>query len=355
VRALLHSPDAGALPRAAAAFAAGALALRGEADALTELSRDPDGSVRAQAILALARLKLDSAGTAIAEALSEPSPELNRAATRAAVALVSGAAATPDEVFPVPDGVLDVRQVIDAIHPAAHDPTQEIAALAKLSGALSRAAAAAAESSPARARSLAEALSRKGGLTLGSFQTAARPPKAEEQAAAQRLLADIGASVVGPLARLTTHPDPDMRLVALPFLIGRREPAALQALQTLSRDPEPAVRRAALAAFGPEQKALAGSVAERLNAEAEWPLRATQAEALGRMAKGSSDPQVTAALSRAALSDAYALVREAAAQALVAVAGSAAQPALQKLKERDPEPRLRALAERLLRDLEPAR
>jgi HEAT repeat protein len=255
----------------------------------------------------------------------------------------------------VPDGVLDVRQVIDAIHPAAHDPTQEIAALAKLSGALSRAAAAAAESSPARARSLAEALSSKGGLMLGSFQTAVRPPKAEEQAAAQSLLSDIGASVVAPLARLTTHPDPDMRLVALPFLIGRREPAALQALQTLSRDPEPAVRRAALAALGPEQKALAGSVAERLNAESEWPLRATQAEALGRMAKGNNDPQVVAALSRAALGDAYALVREAAAQALVAVAGSAAQPTLRKLKERDPEPRLRALAERLLRDPESGR
>jgi tetratricopeptide (TPR) repeat protein/HEAT repeat protein len=353
VRALLRSPDAGALPRAAAAFAAGSLGLRGEADALAELARDPDVSVRAQAILALARLKLDSAGMAIAEALSEPSVELNRAAARAAVALVAGAPAAPDEVFPVPEGSLEVRQVIDAIHPAAHDPTQEIAALAKLSGALSRAAAAAAESSPERARALAEALSRKGGLALGSFETAARPPKPEEQAAAQRLLADVGASVVAPLARLTTHPDPEMRLVALPFLVARHEPAAEQALQALSRDAEPSVRRAALSALGPEQKALAAGVAERLASEAEWALRATQAEALGRMAKGSGEPQVVSALSRASLSDPYALVREAAAQALVAVAGKAALPTLRQLKERDAEPRLRALAERLTRELEP--
>jgi tetratricopeptide (TPR) repeat protein/HEAT repeat protein len=352
VQKLLRSPDAGALPRAAAAFAAGALGLRGEADTLTELSRDPDHTVRAQAILALARLKLEPAASAIAETLTEPAPELGRAAARAAVALVSGAAAVPDEVFPVPDTVLDVRQVIDAIHPAAHDPTLEVAALAKLSSALSRAAAAAAESSPSRARALSEALSRGSGLMLGSFETASRKPKAEEQAAAQRLLADVGTSVVGPLARLTAHPDPDLRLVPLPFLVGRHEEVAKRALEALTRDTEPAVRRAALSALGPEQRELAKAVAGRLNQETEWPLRATAAEALGRMAKGQGDAGVVEPLTRAALSDPYALVREVAARALAAVAGTAALPTLRQLKERDPEPRLRGLAERLAKELE---
>jgi tetratricopeptide (TPR) repeat protein len=352
VRLLLHSPDAGALPRAAAAYAAGALGLRAEAEALTELSRDPDPSVRSQAILALARLKLEPASSAIAEALTEPTPELGRAAARAAVAMVSGGAAVPDEVFPVPDGALDVRHVIDAIHPAPHDPTLEIAALAKLSSALSRAAAAAAESSPARARALSEALSRGSGLVLGSFETAARKPKAEELAAAQRLLADVGSSVVGPLSRLTAHPDPDLRLVPLPFLVGRSEEAAKRALEVLTRDPEPGVRRAALSALGPEQKELARGIAGRLNQEQEWPLRATSAEALGRIAKGSGDAVVAEALTRASLGDPYALVREGAARALAAVVGPAALPTLRQLKERDPEPRLRALAERLAAELE---
>ncbi len=352
VQKLLRSPDAGALPRAAAAFAAGALGLRGEADTLTELSRDPDPSVRAQAILALARLKLESAASAIAETLTEPSPQLGRAAARAAVALVSGAAAAPDEVFPVPDAALDVRRVIDAIHPAPHDPTLEVAALAKLSSALSRAAGAAAESSPARARALSEALSRGSGLMLGSFETASRKPKPEEQAAAQRLLADVGASVVGPLARLTAHPDPDLRLVPLPFLVGRSEEVAKRALEALTKDTEPAVRRAALSALGPEQRELSKSVAARLNQETEWPLRATAAEALGRMAKGNPDPAVVEPLTRAAVSDPYALVREAAARALAAVAGNAALSTLRQLKERDPEPRLRSLAERLAKELE---
>jgi hypothetical protein len=72
------------------------------------------------------------------------------------------------------------------------------------------------------------------------------------------------------------------------------------------------------------------------------------------MAKGSGDSKVASALGRAALADPYALVREAAAQALVAVAGNSALPTLRQLKDRDPEPRLRALAERLTRELDPA-
>jgi tetratricopeptide (TPR) repeat protein len=352
VQKLLRSPEAGALPRAAAAFAAGALGLRAEAETLTELSRDPDTSVRSQAILALARLKLEPAGAAIAEALTEPTPALGTAAARAAVAMVSGAAAAPEEVFPVPEGSLDVRQVIDAIRPAPHEPTQEVAALAKLSPALSRAAAAAAESSPARARALSEALSQGGGLMLGSFATASRKPKAEERAAAQRLLAEIGTSVVGPLSRLTSLPDPDLRLVPLPFLVGRSEETAKRALEALTRDPEPAVRRAALSALGPEQRDLAGAIAARLNQEEEWPLRATAAEALGRIAPKASDASIANALVRATLSDPYALVREAAARALVLVAGRACLPTLRQLKERDPEPRLRGLAESLMKELE---
>jgi hypothetical protein len=303
--------------------------------------------------LALSRLKLESASAAIAEALTESSSELSRAGARAAVGLVSTSPMAPDDVFPVPEGALDVRQVIDAIHPSAHDPTLEIAALAKLSPALARAAAAGAQSSTVRSRALAEALSRGGaGLTLGSFVTAARKPTEQESAAAQRLLADIGGSVVGPLSAMTDHPDPDSRLVPLPFLIGRSEDAAKRALLALARDAEPAVRRAALSALGPEQAELAGAVAERLGQEQEWPLRATAAEALGRMAKGKADAAVTTALSRAAQADPYALVREAALKALVEVAGGAALPLLRQLKERDPEPRLRGLAERLANELE---
>ena len=97
---------------------------------------------------------------------------------------------------------------------------------------------------------------------------------------------------------------------------------------------------------------MAKPVAARLNQETEWPLRASAAEALGRVAKGQAEPSVVEALTRAAVSDPYALVREAAARALAEVAGAAALPTLRQLKERDPEPRLRGLAESLAKELE---
>jgi HEAT repeat protein len=107
-----------------------------------------------------------------------------------------------------------------------------------------------------------------------------------------------------------------------------------------------------LAALGPEQSRLSRAVAARLSQEAEWPLRATAAEALGRMSKAQPDPATVDALSRVAVGDAYALVREAAARALALIGGSSALATLRQLKERDPEPRLRGLAERLVKELE---
>ena len=112
------------------------------------------------------------------------------------------------------------------------------------------------------------------------------------------------------------------------------------------------LKSAVLSALGPDQYRLSRSVAARLTQETEWPLRATAAEALGRMAKNKLDPVAAEALTRVALTDPYALVREAAARALFAVGGSASLATLRQLKERDPEPRLRGLAERLAKELE---
>jgi HEAT repeat protein len=187
---------------------------------------------------------------------------------------------------------------------------------------------------------------------LGSFETASGKPSAEQRVAAQRLMAELGAGVVAPLSRLASHPDPDLRLVPIPFLVTRHEERALRALETLTRDSDLAVRRAVLSALGPQQAGLAAAVAARLEREPEWPLRATAAEALGRMAPGAGSGPVAEALSRVALSDTYALVREAATRALVTVSGAAAVPTLHKVRTRDAEPRLRALAERLSNGLE---
>jgi HEAT repeat protein len=58
---------------------------------------------------------------------------------------------------------------------------------------------------------------------------------------------------------------------------------------------------------------------------------------------------IVATLAAAARSDAYALVREAAARALAPIDMAAARPLLQELAAKDAEPRVRAAAAELLK------
>jgi HEAT repeat protein len=89
-------------------------------------------------------------------------------------------------------------------------------------------------------------------------------------------------------------------------------------------------------------------VAQALASEQDWALRSSAAEALGRIAAKSSDAKATAALSSAASSDPYALVRERAAQALWAVNPGAARAVLERLAQNDEEPAVKSTARKLL-------
>jgi HEAT repeat protein len=82
------------------------------------------------------------------------------------------------------------------------------------------------------------------------------------------------------------------------------------------------------------------------------------AEALGRLGRSSGGHDggrppglsaVAATLSAAARTDAFALVREAAARALAAVDTTAAKPLLEELAKKDAEPRVRETAVELLK------
>jgi len=94
--------------------------------------------------------------------------------------------------------------------------------------------------------------------------------------------------------------------------------------------------------------ALVSAVAKLLDEEKDWALRVAAAEVLGSRS-GAAPPVVVDALTRAATSDEYALVREAAVRALHAANPSAARPVLERLRETDPEPRVRDAAWQLIR------
>jgi tetratricopeptide (TPR) repeat protein len=345
-----RSLDAGPLPRAAAAFALGQLGKKSDVDALTELSETPDPTLRAAAIIALARLGASAAPHAIADALVNPDPVLQAAGTSAALAFATGKYRAPHNPLEVPEGRVDVRELIDHLAPSGYTPADHAEALVKLAPALAHAAVAAVESSPERARAVADALLAQSGkpafgpLTLELDKVPAPLRKKAEQAATA-----IAEAVVEPFVALATHPSADVRARAIQFLATRSEPAARRAVIDALGDSSDVVQRAALSAVGRARTpgavaAVIGLLAPR-NA---WPVRLRAAEALGQLARGTKDADAVRALTESAERDTYSLVRAAAVRALVQTEGASAAPVLNQVASSDPEPRVRQTARALI-------
>ncbi|MDP9035622.1 MAG: tetratricopeptide repeat protein, partial [Myxococcota bacterium] len=174
--ALASSPEAGNLPRAAAAYALGDLDARSDAPALLEIAETGDTLPRRMALIALARMASTSARGrqppwtaeaihAMADAVFAGGPDTDRArsaskavAATAAVAMATLAtsaaeggngAAPPVEALAVPDGPLDVEALLDALVPAEISDEGRHAALLRYAEPLERAALAAVRTSGA--------------------------------------------------------------------------------------------------------------------------------------------------------------------------------------------------------------
>jgi HEAT repeat protein len=340
---VLGAADAGNLARAAAARALGMLGARSEAEAISALARSSSADARAGALFALAELKAPDAAGSIADALVDPDPALREAAAAAAAALFTGGFRTPSDPLPAAEERIEVAALLDGLRPGPYDAKERLDALERLAPALERASVSAAQSSPERARAVIEAL----GLTPGSAPVPALcgDLTGDELVRARRVADALGASLVPVATGLTRHPYVPIRLSALSFLGTRAEPAARDAIVNALGDRDGTVRRAALAAAPTGDPVVANAVAQRLGREEDWTLRVAAAEALAR-AKGRA--LGVAEIKRAAGSDAYALVREAALRALLAVSPSAARPVLEQAQKTDPEPRVRNSAWQLL-------
>ncbi|HEY3498684.1 MAG TPA: tetratricopeptide repeat protein, partial [Polyangiaceae bacterium] len=341
---VLHAGDSGNLARAAAARALGMLGARGESELLAELSRAPDPTLRHSALFALTELGAKEAPGAIADALVDPEPRLREFAAAAAGAWSTGSFRAPADPLPPPEARVDVRELLEGLRPGPYGVPERVGALERIAVELTRASAAAARSSPERARGVIEAL----GLIPGSPPVPALTGDAQgaERERAQKVVAGIASGLVPAIAGLTAHPFAPVRVTAVEFLGARSEPEARAALAGALKDRDPAVRRAALGAIPRGDAALLSSVAALLATERDWALRVAAADVLA--AGGTAGADVVEALSRAATSDEYALVREAAARALHAANPGAARPVLERLHETDPEPRVREGAWKLL-------
>jgi len=360
-----RSVDAGSVTRAAAAYALGELDAQAQVPALLEIAEGADALPRRMAILALARMAASSpkepawegeAARVLADAVfagdeGVPGRGSNTALQAAAVSALArmaaraGAAhpgADADEGVPLPDGPLDVDTLLDALAVKETIPGDRAAALVRFAEPVQHAALAALRTSMPRATAVLDALGSGQGELLPFVGAGETGPAA---AAARSIAAALEPSLV-PLAR---HPDAAVRTKAIALIARSRDDAAIDAVIAGLQDPSDAVQRITLASIaaprsdaGPAagSEATVTAVGKVLAEHESWAIRILAARALGRLG-AAHQASATACLTRAASQDAYALVREAALEALATFNAAAARTLAQQMATSDPEPRVR--------------
>lgn len=355
---LARSPESGVSARAAATYALAELGGGADPASLLVTTGADETSLRQAALLAMARVtgKDDVArASALSEAIATDAfstdDAMREVSVLAAAAFLTKSYPRTREPLPVPDGPLAVADVLSGLLPEGYTSAQRAAALVTMGPWLRKAAMAAVSTSPDRARVVADALLAGGDrLALAPFTTGEGELDAVQRAPVDAVVESIAAAVVPAFVALGRHPAVEVRTRAVELLARRPEPEAEAAVVDALADPEEGVRRAALAALGrmKSTKTIV-AVARILKESPSWPLRVRAAEALGRLGTGEARGRVFETLAEAARTDSFALVREAAVRALAPIDPASAKPVLDELVAKDPEPRVREVAQSLLK------
>jgi HEAT repeat protein len=163
-------------------------------------------------------------------------------------------------------------------------------------------------------------------------------------------VAALESSIV-PLAK---HPDPAVRTRAIVLVARASSDAAVEAVVAGLEDLNEAVQRVALAAVGapradggktPASAKSATAVGKILATHESWAMRVLAARALGRLGAAGAGPEASRLLAEAGTKDAYALVRQAALEALAGFDVPAARTLASRMAASDPEPRVRDAAQ----------
>lgn len=346
-----ESFDAGNVARAAAALGLAELGASNQIDPLVALAQSTDPLPREAALIALARLAPERAKPLIADALFDESADLRKTAAAAAFVVGTGSFKRAHDPWAVPDGALDVRGVINRLMPAGYDAVDRIRALSALEKEIAAAAIRAARTSPQRAELVADAMLARGNApALAPFTDGADRLAPDQRSKAEETAARITSQVAPAFVALVRHPSADLRIRAVRVLARESTPSAQTAVIDALRDEDETVQRAALAVLGERGSSHGVEALSALLVDSPtWSLRVRAAKALGRLEPGRAPPKAVEALSTAATKDGYALVREAAIAALAKVAMVQARPVLAEVAKNDVEPKVRELAQRLLK------
>jgi HEAT repeat protein len=350
LEAVAEALDAGPVPRAAAAFALGELGEAEAAQTLAEVAEASDPLIRAHATIALARLNATSAPNTIAQNLVSTNPELSRAATAGALVFSTGRYQIAGDPLDNARGQTQLSELLEQLVPTGYSAKEKAEALVKLAEPILNSAVTAAQSSPERAQAVLELLlARQGKPAFGPLTADLDTVPPQTAAAAEQVAERIASEAVAPFVMLAHHPMPDVRARSVRFLAWRPEPTAEKAVIDTLLDTDPSVQRAALEAVARANRSAPGAAIRRLlHPKYAWPVRAQAARTLGALPLTTQHGQTLDALRQSALNDDYALVREAAIEALHHVDKQKARAVLERASQHDPEAKVRETARKLL-------
>ncbi|HVH46680.1 MAG TPA: tetratricopeptide repeat protein [Labilithrix sp.] len=358
-----RSLEAGTPARAAAAYALGEIGAESETTTLVTIAEGTDALPRQMAILALARMgaarkdRADAFGGKAAEsamtdaifagdtegARGERAESLRQAATAALVVLATkGAADAAIDPLPAPDEDVDAENTLDQLVPKNLAAKDRAAALVAFADALKRSASSALATSTERARAVLDAMGPREGAFEPLLSASEEGP---ELVAARAKVKEIQTSLEPSVAALSRHPDPAIRTKAIVLLARSKSDVAGAAIAQAITDPNENVQRVALASIGKhaDSKTVL-AVGKVVHGHESWAMRVLAVQALGRLGAAGASAEATRQLKEAATNEPYALVREAALNALATYdKGEAAQLATQ-MAAHDPEPRVRETA-----------
>jgi tetratricopeptide (TPR) repeat protein len=365
VAAVAKAQDSGTIARAAAAYALGELGAESEAPTLLALAQGNDALPRELALVSLARMGAAKSadppgGKAAIAAMSDAvfaggetqsararlaGEAIQRAGTAALTLLATPQLAKAQtDLLPVPDGMLDVEGTLDQLVPRNFSETARAAALMKFGEPLQRAALSALQTSGDRARTVLDSL----GGGDGSFKPFVSGDSTTAPATAKAKAVEIGKNLESAIVPLARHPNAQTRMEAVVLLARAGSADAQTAVVGAVDDADEQVQRVALAAIGARADAAAvTAVTKLLRNHENWAMRVLGAQALGRLGAAGSGADATKALTSAAQTDGYALVREAALVALASYDKAAASQVAATIAQKDAEPRVRETAKRI--------
>lgn len=289
-----------------------------------------------------------------AEGVLDANDRVRRASTIAMAALASGEFRAVPEILPVPDGGISSESTIAALIPKTYGASDMSRALVVYDKAFSTAVATALQTSKDRAIVALDMMlappSKPGLASFGGFTEGEAASTKFGTSTANDAAAKIGDAAEPFVAGLVHHPDTAVQTRAIRWL-GRRETkhardALIDAVGVEAVD----VQRLAIEELATRGDATAVEpLAQILATNKQWSIRADAARALGAIGKRDPAAAIEGPLNKAASSDTFAFVREAALRAIATAGRASGKMTLATAAKSDPEPRVREVAAQLLK------